>query len=226
MRSTHRQTVKLPSIAALLLAVPFVMGPTPCNLYIPEYPGSSEKEGREDSSDIFEIEHHLTQPIDGETGAATGRRRHRLLTVTKVIDKATPGLHKALTTGEILSDVTLEFYRISPLGSEEVYYTITLRGARIAKMRTYMPNTLLRQFESMGHMEQVSMVYEEIEWNWIPDGSVEVDQWAPDVVPTQRENGSLEPDEESDEVDDDRKERRSDHGVRERGARETDRDDR
>ena len=30
--------------------------PTPCNLKVAEYPGSSEKEGREDTSDVFEVE--------------------------------------------------------------------------------------------------------------------------------------------------------------------------
>jgi type VI protein secretion system component Hcp len=26
-------------------------------------------------------------------------------------------------------------------------------------------------------MEQVSMVYEEIEWNWLPDSTIEMDKW-------------------------------------------------
>jgi hypothetical protein len=50
--------------------------PTPCNLKVAEYPGSSEKEGRENTSDVFEIEHHVHQPLDPTTGQATGVRQH------------------------------------------------------------------------------------------------------------------------------------------------------
>ena len=46
--------------------------PTPCNLKIAEYPGSSEKEGREDTSDVFEIEHHVHQPVEPPRGRPAG----------------------------------------------------------------------------------------------------------------------------------------------------------
>ena len=45
--------------------------PTPCNIKVANYPGSSLKEGREGTSDVFEIEHHLHQPRDTTTGEAT-----------------------------------------------------------------------------------------------------------------------------------------------------------
>ena len=66
-----------------------------------------------------------------------------------------------------------------------------------------MPITFLPENESFEHMVQVSMVYEEIEWNWLPDNFVVVDQWADDTVPPQRADRTLEPDDD-DEVDDDR----------------------
>jgi type VI protein secretion system component Hcp len=40
-----------------------------------------------------------------------------------------------------------------------------------------MPMSFLPQNESYRHMEQVSFVYEEIEWNWLPDSAVEMDRW-------------------------------------------------
>jgi type VI secretion system secreted protein Hcp len=152
--------------------------PTPCNLKVAEYPGSSEKEGRADTSDIFEIEHHIHQPIDPTNGMATGVRVHSPMRVVKLIDKATPGFHKSLCTGQNLKEVILDFYRIDPATREEAkYYKITLRNARIVDMRPYMPMSFLPQNESYRHMEQVSFVYEEIEWNWLPDSVVEMDAW-------------------------------------------------
>lgn len=152
--------------------------PTPCNLRVPEYPGSSEKEGREDTSDVFEIEHHLHQPVEPTTGQATGVRVHSPMRIVKVVDKATPGFHKALCTGQNLAEVTLDFYRIDPTTrSEAKYYTITMFNVRIVDIRPYMPMSFVPSNESYRHMEQVSMVYEKIEWNWLPDSAVEEDAW-------------------------------------------------
>ena len=152
--------------------------PTPCNLNVAEYPGSSEKEGREGTSDVFEIEHHLHQPIDPTTGQATGVRVHSPMRIVKVVDKATPGLHKALCTGQNLPKVILDFYRIDPASRAEVkYYTITLSQARVVDASPYMPMSFVPANESYRHMEQISFVYEEIEWNWMPDSKIEYDKW-------------------------------------------------
>lgn len=152
--------------------------PTPCNLKVTEYPGSSEKESREDTSDVFEIEHHLHQPVDPTTGVATGVRVHSPMRIVKVVDKATPGFHKALCTGQNLKSVVLDFYRIDPGSRSEVkYYTITLTNARIVDVQPYMPMSFVPTNESYRHMEQVSFVYEKIEWSWLPDSAVEMDQW-------------------------------------------------
>ncbi len=152
--------------------------PTPCNLKVAEYPGSSEKEGREDTSDVFEIEHHIHQPVDATTGMATGVRVHAPFRIVKVVDKATPGFHKALCTGQNLAEVSVHFYRIDPSTREEAeYYRITLRQARIVDMQPYMPMSFVPANESYRHMEQVSFVYEEIEWNWLVDSVVEMDKW-------------------------------------------------
>lgn len=152
--------------------------PTPCNLRVGEYPGSSEKEGREGTSDVFEIEHHLHQPTEPTTGQATGVRVHSPLRVVKIIDKATPGFHKALCTGQNLAKVELLFYRIDPKSrSEAEYYRMTLENARIVDIQPYMPMSFVPANESYRHMEQVSFVFEKIEWNWLPDSAVEQDLW-------------------------------------------------
>ncbi|MBK9118835.1 MAG: type VI secretion system tube protein Hcp [Phycisphaerales bacterium] len=152
--------------------------PTPCNLKVAEYPGSSQKEGRDGTSDVFEIEHHLHSPTDPTTGMPAGVRVHSPMRVVKEIDKASPGFHKALCTAQNLAEVILDFYRIDPATrSEKKYYTITMKNARIVDLRPYMPMSFVPQNESYRHMEQVSFVYESIEWNWVPDSVVEMDSW-------------------------------------------------
>ncbi|MCL5096001.1 MAG: type VI secretion system tube protein Hcp [Candidatus Omnitrophica bacterium] len=163
----------------LLLAVGIVtIAPVPCNLKIDEYPGSSTKEGREGTSDVFAVDHELVQPYDPATGEASGVRQHRPLTVLKEIDKASPGLHKALATGQILKEAVLDFYRIDPASRQEAkYYTITMKEVRIVGIKTMMPTSFLPENESYRHMEEVRMVYRTIEWNWRPDNIVEMDTW-------------------------------------------------
>lgn len=169
---------RLFSALLLLTGTVLTIASTPCNLSVAEYPGSSEKEGREGTSDVFAVDHEIVQPYDPATGAATGVRQHRPLTVLKVIDKATPGLHKALVTGQTLKTAILDFYRIDPATRREMkYYTITLKKVRIVGIKTMMPTSFLPENEAYGHMEEVRLVYQSIEWNWLPDGIVETDEW-------------------------------------------------
>ncbi len=146
---------------------------------IGEFPGSgfpdSDSPDLEDACKIIHLEHTISQAFDPLSGQPTGVRVHSALRVVKVLDKATPGLHKALCTGQNLSEVTINFYRIDPPAQQEaIYYKITLRNARIVEIG---PLTAFVTPDSYRHMEQVSFVYEEIEWNWLPDSIVEMDKW-------------------------------------------------
>jgi type VI secretion system secreted protein Hcp len=152
--------------------------PLPCSLKIPEFPGSSEKEGREDTIDVYEVEHYTVLPVREEDARAAGIRIHKPLRVVAEIDKATPGLMKACSTGQNLSQAVLDFYRINPATrSEEKYYSITLRHARVVKAGPFFPITFQKKNKFFRHMVEYSFVAEEIEWNWIPDSVVEADRW-------------------------------------------------
>jgi len=176
---THRSSARtVIAIAGLAAALPFMMAPTPLNVAIDGHPGGSEKEGREGTSDVFEFRHSLSQPFDPATGSPTGPRQHSPLRVVKVIDKASPGLHKALAQGETMDKVRVDFYRIDPATrTEEVYYTITLTDARIVDIQTFMPTSFLPENESYRHMEQVTFVYGKITWDWLPDDIQATDTW-------------------------------------------------
>jgi type VI secretion system Hcp family effector len=57
-----------------------------------------------------------------------------------VVDKASPGFHKAMCTGQNLKQAVLDFYRIDPAErQEQKYYTITLTNCRVVDIRPYMP---------------------------------------------------------------------------------------
>ena len=111
--------------------------PTPCNLWVSDVEGSSEKEGREGSSDVFEISHHIHQPVDNTTGMATGVRVHSPLTIVKVIDKAT-GEYETVTTGIGAGD-GIEF-----TGMEGSYLTSSWTGEVFLIHPDWSKKTLLK----------------------------------------------------------------------------------
>lgn len=154
--------------------------PIPGNLTVPEIPGSSEKEGREGTSDVYQFSHDIHLPIDQGTGQPSGQPIVGPLKVVKRIDKATPLLHNALCTSKSIDGVKLDLYRIDPATkAEQKYYSITMNKVRISDIRPYMPDTLLVKNERQHHMEEVSFVFGEIEWEWIPDSIMAAHQWTP-----------------------------------------------
>ncbi len=140
--------------------------------------GSCTIAGREGTILISAIEHTVDIPKSPQTGLPTGKRVHGPLTLTKEVDKSSPKLFQALCSGEQMSNVQLDMYRISPEGSEELYYTIKCENAIIVGVRTWMPNTLDAASETFGHMEDVSVTYEKIIWTWAPDGIEAEDSWS------------------------------------------------
>ena len=138
--------------------------------------GSCELEEREGTILVQAFDHVVEIPTD-DRGIASGRRAHRPMTITKEIDRSTPMLYQALCTGELLTDVKLDWYRLDGSGEEELYYSIELENAMITRIHPWVPNVLDRSSEGLRHMEDVSIAYERIIWTWEPDGIEFEDQW-------------------------------------------------
>jgi len=139
--------------------------------------GACEMAGREDTILCQALNHEVYIPRDPQSGLPTGKRMHQPLTITKVYDKTSPKLYQALCRGERMSDVSLKFYRVTPAGTEEHYFTIKLREAIIVSIKPWVPNTLDPNRESFTHMEDVSFTYRDIIWTWEPDGIEAQDSW-------------------------------------------------
>jgi len=139
--------------------------------------GSCDIKGREGTILVYALDHHIEIPRDTHSGLPTGKRVHLPMTVTKEIDKSSPKLYQALTSGEQLSEVVLDFYRISPTGTEEKYFTSKLENAIIVSIEAFYPETFIPANEPYKHMEKVSFTYEKVIWTWQPDGIEAEDSW-------------------------------------------------
>ncbi|MBN2515595.1 MAG: Hcp family type VI secretion system effector [Deltaproteobacteria bacterium] len=139
--------------------------------------GSCDIKGREGTILVYALNHHIEIPRDTHSGLPTGKRIHLPMTITKEMDKSSPKLCQALTSGEQLSEVVLDFYRISPTGTEEKYFTTKLQNAIIVSIESFYPETFIPSNEPYKHMEKVSFTYEKIIWTWQPDGIEAEDSW-------------------------------------------------
>ena len=75
-------------------------------------------EGHEDEVMVQAFDHTVTIPRDPQSGQPSGQRVHKPFKFTAALDKATPLLYNALTSGEVLTSTELRWYRTSIAGKQ------------------------------------------------------------------------------------------------------------
>jgi len=140
--------------------------------------GSCTQKGRENTILVQAFEHEVSIPRDPQTGLATGKRVHHPLTILKAVDKSSPLLYMALTSGEHMKTVEIKWYQINEKGQEENYFITKLEDAIIVSMRPWKKNCLDPAFAHLGDMEDVSFTYRRITWRWVKDGIESEDDWS------------------------------------------------
>ncbi len=140
--------------------------------------GSCKQKGREDTILVQAVEHEVTIPRDPQTGLATGKRVHHPLTIVKAVDRSTPLLFMALTSGEHFKFVEISWYQINEKGQEECYFTTKLEDAIIVAIKSWKKNCLDPSFAQFGDMEEVSFTYRRISWRAVKDGVESEDDWS------------------------------------------------
>lgn len=140
--------------------------------------GNIYQEGHEHQILVQSFEHRIMIPRDPQSGQPTGQRVHEPFKITKVIDKSSPLLFRALSSGELLTTVEFKLYRASEQGMmEQHYYTITLTDAVIVDITAYMPNYQDPQNQHLTHMEDVFFTYREITKTHEIAGTSGTDDW-------------------------------------------------
>ena len=83
--------------------------------------GNIFQEGHEDQIMVQAFSHEVIIPRDPQSGQPTGQRVHKPVKITKIFDKSSPLLMQALTTGELLPEVIIHWYRASATSTRELY---------------------------------------------------------------------------------------------------------
>ncbi|WNW12003.1 Hcp family type VI secretion system effector [Pseudomonas sp. DTU_2021_1001937_2_SI_NGA_ILE_001] len=139
--------------------------------------GNIYQEGHEDEVMVQAFAHKVLIPRDTQSGQPSGQRIHEPACVTKVFDKASPLLLAALTSGEVLTEVVIKWYRTSAEGKQEHYYTTRLEDAIIVDIRDYMHNCQDPKNAQFTHLQDVYMSYRKITWTHEASGTSGSDDW-------------------------------------------------
>jgi len=137
--------------------------------------GSVSQKGREGTIRASEISHEIVSPRDPASGLPTGRRQHKPFTVKLELDRATPLLFNSLVNNEILTDVTIRFWKPSNVGVEVNHFNVKLTNASVASIKMIHPDSTPDSIFT--EAIEVGFTYQKIEWTWTDGGITAMDDW-------------------------------------------------
>ena len=144
--------------------------------------GGVTQKGRERKILVMAFNHEIQSPRDPASGLPTGKRMHKPFVITKEIDKSSPLLYSALVNNENLTVWELQCFAAQRSGVEVNNYTVSLTNARIVDITSIMLNNKVPENAKLPMMEEVSFVYEKIQWTWVDGGITAEDDWSSMVV--------------------------------------------
>ena len=139
--------------------------------------GTLSRSAMEDYITVQEFELNIEVPTDPQSGQPTGRRVHKGARFVKYLDKSSPMLLQAIATGEQITKLSMEFYRVNTSGEQEHYYTLELEEATLVKLTPHFPNCLDSDSASYSHMEELTLSYKKINVTHEVAGTSGGDSW-------------------------------------------------
>ncbi len=103
-----------------------------------KFKGESSRSKFTDRAEIAGYLQEVTSPRDAASGMASGKRTHLPLMVLKQSGASSPQFFQALTNGEVLKTVTIDFYKIDGGSTELNYYTVTLTNATVSGYKQFI----------------------------------------------------------------------------------------
>jgi len=169
-RSSRRVVVSFSlAVFVALVAIPASGLAAPSgNMRIEGITGGATERGREGTIEVIEPRHSVTAAVDSSTGTRAGAVRHTPITIVKQIDRSSPTLLRACSTGQHFPTVTIRLYEARSGGSEVNYYTITLQNVIITGVSTRLSNTVDASTRALPAVEEVTLQYASISFEHEP----------------------------------------------------------
>jgi|GEM_PF-425289 len=151
-------TFKAITAAALAGMILFPMSsPGSGYLKIGDIKGESTDNAHNDWIIIESFDMGIQLQRDAASGLPTGKRQHKPVTITKSVDKSSPKLMEAITTGRVIPMVRLEL--VTP-GTRTLYYQIVMKNVLVSSYQTGGSSGAAAAVESVG------LDYEEVKWTY------------------------------------------------------------
>jgi type VI secretion system secreted protein Hcp len=135
--------------------------------------GSVVQKGREGAIKVISFNHEIVSPRDPASGLPTGKRQHKPLMLTVEVDRSTPQLISAMVNNEKLGEFSID---VGAPGSGATQYRVKLTNASISAF----------EFVTLADKDttalRLSFTYQKIEWTWVPDGIMAMDDWEAPVA--------------------------------------------
>ena len=103
-----------------------------------------------------------------------GRGHTHSLVLTKEAGASSPQFFSALFTNEVLKTVTIDFFRLSNTGTEEIYQTIKLTNATVSHMKQYTKQTDQQKTQAP-LLEDITLAFQRVEIISVPGKTTAVD---------------------------------------------------
>ena len=144
--------------------------------------GNIYVEGHEDEMMVQQVDHVVTVPTDPQSGQPSGQRVHKPMKLTVALNKAVPLLFNALASGEMLTNVTLKWFRTSTEGKQEHFFSTVLSDATVVNIDTSLPHCQDESMKEFSQLITVSLAYRQIDWEHITAGTSGTDDWRNPIV--------------------------------------------
>ena len=132
-----------------------------------------------DHVEVHGYNHEVTSPIDLATGQATGKRQHRPFKILKRLSGNSSQFANAWVRNEVIRSAELKVLGNSPItGEVQIIYAYRFTNIRIISIRDWVVNNLEPNPATLPPLQEISFVYQTIEWQSMPDGPVTQDTWA------------------------------------------------
>ncbi len=131
--------------------------------------GNKYLEDHENEIFVLSFKYGATNPAHEGSGAFVGKGRSKPFVIRKEIDKSSPLLSQALSSGETLANVTLKAYRTAYNGKYEHYLTLELKDAHIIDIDCINQNeTVYFMYKSMNINHVPASTMSESTWKYSP----------------------------------------------------------
>lgn len=131
----------------------------------PESLGNCAIHNHDDEIALKVFKYGASSPVLKNNVRSVGLGMSKPFVITKTIDKSSPLLFQALSTGETLTEMVLKAYRTSYNGKHEHYLTIILKDSHIVnKVSNGMLETIYFTYKSMTIEHVTAHTIAKLEW--------------------------------------------------------------